>query len=91
MKTQADLRHQNENYEFGDKVFLNIRPYRHHLLAKRRNEKLASIFYGPFDITWKVGKVAYKLKLLNTAKIHPVVHVFDRPPLIFVYSRRNKE
>lgn len=32
-------------------------------------------FYGPFQVLSRVGKVAYKLKLPDTAQLHPVFHV----------------
>ncbi|XBH84925.1 hypothetical protein VPH35_072977 [Triticum aestivum] len=37
--------------------------------------KLQNKFYGPFVITQRVGKVAYKLQFLDHVKIHPVFHV----------------
>ncbi|URE24116.1 hypothetical protein MUK42_17528 [Musa troglodytarum] len=37
--------------------------------------KLSSRFYGPYQITERIGAVTYKLKLLQDAKIHPVFHV----------------
>ncbi|XP_071918731.1 uncharacterized protein [Coffea arabica] len=44
-------------------------------IAIRRNLKLATKFYGPFEVEKRVGEVAYKLKLPPTARIHPVFHV----------------
>lgn len=44
-------------------------------MARRRFEKLAPQFYGPFQIIPKVGSVTYKLELPAQAKIHQVFHV----------------
>jgi hypothetical protein len=40
-----------------------------------RTKKLLPRYVGPFEITDRIGLVAYKLKLPSTVKIHPVFHV----------------
>jgi hypothetical protein len=37
--------------------------------------KLSSRFFGPFQISQKIGSVTYKLDLSPAARIHPVLHV----------------
>jgi len=49
-------------------------------IAIRFSSKLQKRYFGPFQITNKIGKVAYELALPTTTKIHNVFHVcFLRP------------
>lgn len=75
MKSYEDGKRRDLNFEAGDLAYLKLQPYRQRLLAKRRNEKLAARYYGPFEVLEKVGPVAYRLKLPEAARIHPVFHV----------------
>lgn len=59
----------------GDWVYLKLQPYVQASLAPRANQKLAFKFFGPFQVTSRVGKVAYKLLLPASSAIHPVFHV----------------
>ena len=56
-------------------VFLKLQPYRQSSVAGNRIQKLAPKFYGPFKVLDTIGKVVYKLDLLERAQIHNVVHV----------------
>lgn len=75
MKNDADKKRRAESFEVGDMVFLKLQPYRQRSLARKPFEKLASKFYGPFEVLQRVGMVAYKLNLPPPCKIHPVFHV----------------
>jgi len=55
--------------------FLDLTGYYIRSLAKKVNEKLSPMFYGPFQVLNRVGAVAYKLDLPSHSKIHPVFHV----------------
>lgn len=44
--------------------------------------KLSSWFYGPFQVGVRVGPVAYKLILLDSARIHPVFYVSALKPFM---------
>jgi hypothetical protein len=43
-------------------------------LANRFNQKLSPRYYGPYEIEQKIGAVAYKLKLPDDSRVHPVFH-----------------
>lgn len=75
MKHQADKKRTERSFSEGDFVYLKLHPYVQTSVATQGSRKLAFRYYGPFQVIQKVGKVAYKLKLPETSKIHPVIHV----------------
>ena len=75
MKERANSKHREVHWSVGDFVYVKLHPYRQSSLARRVNEKLSPRFYGPFKILQKIGPVAYKLELPDTACIHPIFHV----------------
>ena len=75
MKLYADRKRSERNFEVGDWVFLKLQPYRQKSVAMRHNMKIAPRFYGPFQVSQKIGSVAYKLLLPSSSRIHPVFHV----------------
>ncbi|KAI5387964.1 hypothetical protein KIW84_073887 [Lathyrus oleraceus] len=75
MRNQANKHRREVEHEVGDMVFLKIQPYKLKKLAKRLNQKLSPRFYGPYEVIQKIGAVAYKLKLPEDTRVHPVFHV----------------
>src|SRR4051812_18510723 len=75
IKFFADMKRTEKHFEVGDMVYLKVQPYRQNAFGLHGSLKLRSKFYGPFKIMERVGTVAYKLQLPDSADIHPVFHV----------------
>ena len=76
MADHANKRRTEKTFQPGEWVYLQLQPYRQTSLRPHRDTtKLSRRFYGPFQILAKIGQVAYKLALPESAKIHNVVHV----------------
>ncbi len=61
---------KNCSYALDEKVWLNSK-----YIKTKRNKKLKSKFFGPFQVLHIIGKQAYKLKLPTKWKIYDVFHV----------------
>lgn len=75
MKQMVDQNRIEVEFQMEDRVYLYIKPYRMHSLAKKMNEKLSLRYFGPYEIDQRIRKVAYKLNVPPTANIHLVFHV----------------
>ena len=75
MKDSADNKRIFREFEVSDLVFLKLQPYIQNSVVVRSNQKLAFKYYGPYLVLARVGRVAYRLELPETSRIHPVIHV----------------
>ena len=74
-KSYADHRRRNLEFSIGDKVFLKISPWKGMLRFGRRG-KLSPHYIGPYEISERIGPVAYRVILPpELARIHGVFHV----------------
>jgi hypothetical protein len=74
-KSYADTRRRPLEFVVGDQVYLKVAPWKH-MLRFGMKGKLAPRYIGPFEVTKRIGLVAYKLALpSHLAKIHNVFHV----------------
>jgi hypothetical protein len=75
MKAQADKKCVDRSFVCGEWVFVKLRAHRQKSVVTRINAKLAARYYGPYPIIEKIGAVAYRLKLPEESRVHPVFHV----------------
>lgn len=75
MRKYADLRRSERQFEKRDWVYLHLQPYKQLTVAARKNLKLFARFYGLFQVTEKIGSMAYRLELPPQLQIHPVFHI----------------
>ncbi|KAL8443311.1 hypothetical protein Emed_006916 [Eimeria media] len=69
-KHYADQRRKDVEFEVGDRVWVSTR-----FMQPRGAAKFHPPFTGPFPITERIGKAAYRLELPPSMQVHPVFHV----------------
>jgi len=75
--TETQARYYNRKvkdapqFKIGDQVWL----LRRNIATTRPSDKLDYRRLGPYHVTEKIGKVAYRLQLPASMKVHPVFHV----------------
>jgi hypothetical protein len=71
MKRFYDKKHAPEEYDVGDKVWLDAG----NIVTGRPKKKLDWKRLGPFSIESKISPTAYRLRLPDGWRMHPVFHV----------------
>lgn len=74
-KVQYDKAHREVVFQVGDWVWLRLLHRPLTSIGVCDQSKLGPKFYGPFKILDCIAKVAYRLQLPDSAKIHNVFHV----------------
>ena len=68
-------RHEDPEYEVGDRVYLDTENLRLHIKQKGRSAKFYPRFVGPFEVVnAQPGTSTYKLQLPPEYDIHPTFH-----------------
>lgn len=56
-------------------MYLKLHPFKQFTLVQKSSHKLSAKYCGPFQISKRVGAVAYELILPPTARVHNVFHI----------------
>jgi len=74
-KTYADHRRRDLHFKVGDYVYFKVSPFKGTRRFQVRG-KLAPRYVGPFQVTKRVGAVAYQLNLSQSlSAVHNVFHI----------------
>lgn len=75
MKKMTDRNRIEREFSEGDWVFLKLQPYRQRSIVLRKNFKLNLRYYGSYQISKRIRKVAYVLRLPKRSLVHLIFHV----------------
>jgi hypothetical protein len=75
MNVYVDQKCQEKEFQEESWVFLKLQPFKQHSILNASFHKLATQYYGPFEIMERISKVAYKIKLPEGSRIHNVFYV----------------
>ena len=78
-KRQADLHRQDQRYAVGDRVLLSTANMP---VPRNLTRKLSRLYAGPFTVEKVVSDNAYRLKLPESVRMHPVFNVSQLRPYI---------
>ncbi|GKF28231.1 putative reverse transcriptase domain-containing protein [Tanacetum coccineum] len=74
-KSYADKRYRPLEFKVGDKVMVNVAPWKGVIRFGKRG-KLNPLYIGPFRIIERIGPVAYRLELpQELSRVHYVFHI----------------
>ncbi|GJZ93827.1 putative reverse transcriptase domain-containing protein [Tanacetum coccineum] len=74
-KSYADKRRKPLEFNVGDHVLLKVSPWKG-MVCFGKKGKLAPRFVGPFEITERIGPVAYRLRLPQVLRsVHDTFHL----------------
>jgi len=86
MKVAADKHRSDKEYQVGEMVLLKLQPYAQSSLINRPFPKLSFKYFGPYKVTERIGRAAYRLDLPESSQIHPVFHVSQLKPFLPNYT-----
>lgn len=90
MKYFADKKRSDRSYNIGEWVFVKLRAHRQNSVVTRINAKLAAKYFGPYPVVERVGAVAYKVKLPEGSRVHPVFHVSLLKKAVGTYAEESE-